>query len=95
VKIERSTRVETKRQWLAMREAAERARSQESAIGTARRALQTTENRYKAGEASQLELTDASLALNRVRLLHVQALHDYWAGLAALERAIGAAMPRS
>ncbi|MFA5139798.1 MAG: TolC family protein [Elusimicrobiota bacterium] len=94
-KIERATRVDTKRQWLAMREAAERARSQESAIGTARRALQTTENRYKAGEASQLELTDASLALNRVRLLHVQALHDYWAGLAALEKAVGAPMPRS
>jgi outer membrane protein TolC len=78
-----------KRNWLAVIEASERAESQESAIGQARRALEATEIRYKAGHASQLELNDATLALNRVRMLYAQALHDYQVALAALERATG------
>lgn len=88
-KAERSTRVEVKRQWLSVREARERALSQETAIGQARRALEATEVRYRAGRASQLELNDATLALNRARTSHAQALHDFNAALAALERAAG------
>lgn len=87
--LERSVRVAVKRNWLAVMEASERAESQESAIGQARRALEATEIRYKAGHASQLELNDATLALNRVRMLYAQALHDYQVALAALERAAG------
>ena len=89
-KIERSVRVEVKRQWLAVNEAGERALSQEKAIGQARRALEATEVRYKEGHAGQLELNDATLALNRAATQHAQALHDYQVALAALERAAGA-----
>jgi outer membrane protein len=88
-KLERSVRVAVKRNWLAVMEASERAESQESAIGQARRALEATEVRYKAGQSSQLELNDTTLALNRARMQHTQALHDFLAALAALERAAG------
>jgi outer membrane protein TolC len=88
-KIGRSVRVRLKQAWLSAQEAAERARSQEEAVGQARRALEATELRYRAGQSSQLELTDATLALQRARLFYAQALHDYRAQLAALERAAG------
>lgn len=89
-KAERAVRVEVKRQWLAAKEAEERARSQETAIGQARRALEATETRYKSGDASQLELNDATLALSRARTLYAQASHDFLAAMAGLERAAGA-----
>ena len=88
-KIARGIRVEVKRQWLAVHEARERAASQESAISQARRALEATETRYRAGEASLLEQNDATLALQQTRLLYANALHDYRAAAAALERAVG------
>jgi len=87
--VARGIRVEVKRQWLAVKEALERAQSQESAISQARRALEATEIRYRAGEASLLEQNDATLALQQTRLLYANALHDYRAALAALERAVG------
>jgi HAE1 family hydrophobic/amphiphilic exporter-1 len=89
-RIRRAVRVDVKRQWLGVREALERAQSQETAIDQARRALESVETRYKAGQAGQLDLTDATLALNRARTTYVQALNDYWVGLAALSRAAGA-----
>ena len=89
-KIERRIRVEVKRQWLAVREALQRAQSQEAAISQARRALEATEIRYRAGEASLLEQNDVTLALQQTRLLYANALHDYRVALAALERAAGA-----
>ena len=89
-KAARAVRVEVKRQWLAAKEAEERARSQETAIDQARRALEATETRYKSGDASQLELNDATLALRRARTLYAQASHDFLAAKAALERAAGA-----
>jgi len=88
--VRRAARVDVKRQWLDAREALERAQSQETAIDQARRALESIEVRYKAGQAGQLDLTDATLALNRARTTHVRALNDYWVGLAALQRAAGA-----
>ena len=88
--VARAVRVDVKRQWLDVREALERAQSQETAIDQARRALASIETRYKAGQAGQLDLTDATLALNRARTTYVQALNDYWVGLAALQHAVGA-----
>ena len=88
--VRRAVRVDVKRQWLGVREALERAQSQETAIDQARRALESIETRYKAGQSGQLDLTDATLALNRARTTYVQALNDYWVGLAALSRAAGA-----
>lgn len=88
-KIEREIRVGVKQQWLAVIEARERARSQEAAVGQARRALESEEIRYKQGHASQLELNDATFALNRARTIYAQASHDFWVARAALEKAVG------
>jgi outer membrane protein len=88
-KVSRAMKVEVKRQWLNVKEALERAQSQESAISQARRALEATEVRYRAGQASLLEQNDATLALQQTRLLYANALHDYRVALAALERAAG------
>ncbi len=85
----RDVLVDVKRQWLSAQEALERAQSERTAIGQGRRALDSTEVRYKAGRASQLDLIDTTLALNRTRTTYVQALNDYWTSLAALERAAG------
>ncbi|MBI5240244.1 MAG: TolC family protein [Elusimicrobia bacterium] len=89
-KAARSLKVEVKREWLKIREAWERAQSQESAISQARRALEATEVRYRAGQASLLEQNDATLALQQTRLLYANALFDYRTALTALERAVGA-----
>lgn len=91
-KVLRAVRLSVKRAWLSAAEAAERSRSGEEAVGQARRALEATEVRYRAGQSSQLELTDATLALQRASLLYAQALHDYRAELASLERAAGVAV---
>ena len=88
-KVARAMKVEVKREWLNVKEAQERAQSQESAISQARRALEATEVRYRAGQASLLEQNDATLALQQTRLLYANALHDYRVALAALERAAG------
>jgi outer membrane protein TolC len=88
-KIEREIRVAVKQQWLNVIEAAERARSQETAVGQAKRALEATEVRFKMGRASQLEQNDATFALNRARTIHAQASHDYWVARAGLEKAMG------
>lgn len=86
----RDVLVDVKRQWLSAEEALERAQSEETAIGQGRRALDSTEVRYKAGRAGQLDLIDTTLALDRTRTNYAQALSDYWTSLAALERATGA-----
>ena len=91
--LERAVRVDVRRQWLAIAEALERARSQETAIDAARLALKAIETRYKAGQASLLDLNDATIALNQVRTRFILAAHDYWVSLAALERAIGGPLP--
>ena len=74
--LERRIKIEVKKAWLGMSEASERLRSQTTAVETARKALAATEIRFRNGLASQLELNDASLALNRSQTLYIQALHD-------------------
>lgn len=91
--VERAIRVDVRRQWLNVMEALERARSQETAIAQAVNALHATEIRYKSGQASLLDLNDATFALNQIRTRHAQAAHDYWVSLAALERAVGGTLP--
>ncbi|MFH1018124.1 MAG: TolC family protein [Pseudomonadota bacterium] len=91
-KIEREIRVAVKQQWLNVRESRERARAQEASVGQATRAVQATEIRYKQGDASQLELNDATFALNRARTAYAQASHDYWVARAGLERVTGTSL---
>jgi outer membrane protein TolC len=88
-RIERTVRVNIKKQWLSVIEAQERSKVEEKAIEEAELALKATEVRYREGQASQLELTDTRLARNRVRTVYSQASYDFWVSLAGLERAAG------
>lgn len=82
---ERVIRIDVKRAWLNLKEARERLSAQEGAVGQARKALVSVEIRFKNGLSSQLELNDATLALNQAQLLRVQAMRDVYASLADLE----------
>jgi outer membrane protein TolC/DNA-binding transcriptional regulator YbjK len=87
--LERSVKIQVKEAWLSMKEAAERLQSQSTAVDQARQALAATEIRFKNGLASQLELNDTSLALNKSQTLYIQALHDTCSARAALDWTLG------
>lgn len=87
--LERKIKIEVKKAWLGMSEAAERLRSQTAAVEQARKALEATEVRFKNGLSSQLELNDASLALNRSQTFYTQARHDVCSADTQLKWALG------
>jgi outer membrane protein TolC len=69
-------------------------------LGARRQTVQQAERaqylatvRYSNGIATQLEVTDARLALQRAQVNEAQALRDYLLGVAAVERAIGRRLP--
>lgn len=87
--LEREIKIEVKKAWLGGREAAERLASQATAVEQARKALRATETRFRNGLASQLDLNDATLALNRSQTLYTQARHDVCSADAELAWAAG------
>lgn len=87
--MERKSKIDVKRAWLSLNEAQERVKSQGKAVEQARKALNSTETRFKNGLAGQLELNDASLALSRSQMIYVQALHDSCAAKTDLDWATG------
>ena len=87
--LERKIKIDVKKAWLSMKESAERLNSQGSAVEQARKALAATEVRFKNGLAGQLDLNDATLALNRARTLYNQAQHDACSDDAQLKWAVG------
>ena len=56
----------------------------------AEEALREANARFDAGTGTQLDVLDAETSLTQARTTQVQALHDYAAARAKLERAIGA-----
>ena len=82
-------KIEVKKAWLSITEASERLASQTAAVEQARKALTATEVRFKNGLASQLELNDASLALNKSQTLYTQAQHDTCSADAQLKWTLG------
>lgn len=87
--LERRIKIEVKKAWLDGREASERLASQLTAVAQARKALAATETRFRNGLASQLDLNDATLALNRSQTLYTQARHDVCSAEAQLKWAAG------
>ncbi len=86
---ERGLKITVKKAWLELREASQRLASQAAAVETARKALAATELRFKSGLAGQLDLNDATLALNRAQTLYTQAQHDVCSASAELDWATG------
>jgi outer membrane protein len=85
----RQLKIAVKKAWLEQNEAAQRLASQTAAVDTARKALAATEVRFRNGLAGQLDLNDATLALNRAQTLYTQAQYDVCAADAQLKWAVG------
>lgn len=87
--LERKIKIAVKKAWLGLKEALMRLESQTTSVATARKVLSATEVRFKNGLASQLELNDTSLALNRSETLFTQARHDTCHNAAELSWTLG------
>jgi outer membrane protein TolC len=70
-------------------EALERARGQRLAVQQAGRGFEIASAQYREGLSSQLELTDAELALRQSEYNYAQAVYDYLAFRARLDEAVG------
>ncbi|HWV58726.1 MAG TPA: TolC family protein [Longimicrobiales bacterium] len=70
-------------------EAAERAAAQRLATAQARRGYEIAGAQYREGLGSQLELTDAELALRQSEFNYAQAVYDYLVARAMLDEATG------
>jgi outer membrane protein TolC len=73
-------------------EAREVLESQKTVQAEAEEALREAEARAAAGTGTQLDVLDAQTSLTQARTTEIQALHDYAAARARLERATGANM---
>ncbi len=73
-----------------VREAHQRAQSQTRAVGQAERGFEIASAEYRAGVGSQLQITDAEVALRESEFNYAQAVYDYLVARARLDAAIGA-----
>ena len=70
-------------------EARLRARGQELAVEQARRGFEISSAEYREGLGSQLQLTDAEVALRQSEFNYAQAVYDYLVARARLDQAVG------
>jgi outer membrane protein len=70
-------------------EALERARGQRLAVTQAARGFEIATAQYREGLGSQLELTDAEVALRQSEFNYAQAVYDYLVARAELDQATG------
>jgi len=70
-------------------EALARARGQQLAVTQATRGYEIARAQYREGLGTQLELTDAEVALRQSEFNYAQAVYDYLAGRARLDEAAG------
>ena len=76
-------------------EAREVLESQKKVVEEAEEALRLARARSEAGTGTQLDVLSAQTALTEARTTQVQALHDYDAARARLQRAVGQNTPQS
>lgn len=72
-------------------EAADRADGQRLAVQQARRGFEIAAVQYREGISSQLERTDAEVALRQSEFNYAQAVYDYLVARAQLDEAVGRA----
>ncbi|MDD4003767.1 MAG: TolC family protein [Elusimicrobiaceae bacterium] len=85
----RQVKSEVKQAWLDYRQALRRVNSQLKSTEQARKVVHSDNLRYLQGLASQLELNDATLALNKAQLYYVTAMRDAFVALAQIKWATG------
>ena len=71
------------------RESYDRAAAQRRAVGQAERGFEIARAEYTAGIGSQIQVTDAELALRESEFNYAQAVYDYLTSQARLDAAIG------
>jgi len=72
-----------------VQEAQQRAASQRRAVEQAQRGYEIASAEYNAGMGSQLQITDAEVALRQSEFNYAQAVYDYLSARARLEAAAG------
>ena len=77
----------------ALAEAAQRQKAQGLAVAQARRGFEIASARFREGLGSQLEVTDAEVALRRSEFNMARAAHDRLARRAQLDLAVGRVSP--
>jgi outer membrane protein len=70
-------------------EALERAQGQKLAVSQAQRGFEIASAQYREGLGSQLELTDAEVALRQSEFNYAQAVYDFLVSQAQLDEAVG------
>ncbi len=63
--------------------------SQKRVVEQAQEAFRMSQARYESGQATNLDVLDAQLALTQAQTNRIQAVHDYLVTLARLEKAVG------
>jgi outer membrane protein TolC len=71
------------------RESHDRVVAQRRAVSQAERGYEIARTEYRAGLGSQLQVTDAELALRETEFNYAQAVYDYLTAQAQLDAAIG------
>jgi outer membrane protein TolC len=88
-RLERQTASDL-RTWIDnTQEARERATSQKRAVQQAQRGYEIASAQYNAGLGSQLQITDAEVALRQSEFNYAQAVFDYLSARAGLEASVG------
>jgi outer membrane protein TolC len=88
-RLERQTVSEIQSLMDNVMEARERAESQKLAVAQAERGFEIASAEYNAGIGSQLQITDAEVALRESEFNYAQAVYDYLTARARLEAAVG------
>ncbi|WP_082116217.1 TolC family protein [Hymenobacter terrenus] len=73
----------------SVQEARRRVETQRQTVAAAALGYRITRDRWRAGMASRLDLTDSELALTRTKSGYLQAVYDYQTATIDLERAVG------
>lgn len=88
-KLEQTVRYEVRSALLSVKEADERITAADLLLRQARENLDLAEGRYEMGVGSALEVADGLLAFHAAQVKGFQALHDYSAAIASLEKTLG------
>ena len=81
--------LEVEQQWLAIREASERAVATAKLVQESEENLNLVERQYAAGVATSLDESDARLTLANSQITDIQAQYDYRTAVIRLRRAMG------
>jgi TolC family type I secretion outer membrane protein len=89
--LRQDVRREVEQAYLDLKSGWELVRATKKAVEAARENFRLAQGRYQVGVGSIIEVTDAQVQLSRTELRYVQALYDYKANEARLDKAIGKA----